>query len=322
MVEAGALGQLALTLGTAVAGAVGERLKKRRGAAKKFEEVEACVSSGKNVIEAFQSVFGKSFDDALGAAKSSDEVPWSYEAGRKEYIKVRKAADFDEYEVLRAELNINLKRVADEYKGTEADLRNYFLGAFKEWMKRYRALIGFQDDAEETFLAIESMLNGNSGTFLEVFRMLQGTGLGTAGALLIVKAALLATSTGVGVVAWITALLAGIPFAQAGALAVGGASLVALSRIKFRPLNAYSASIKTAYGLLDRASSSAAATDAPKPRDRSSKGTRSAKNSGAAKSSKSLPQIPKAPRQPPPERTKRRTASVSAVTRPRKRSGP
>ena len=64
---------------------------------------------------------------------------------------------------------------------------------------------------------------------------------------------LIATSTGVGVVAVISTWLFGIPVVQVGALVDGGGLLFALSRVEFAATNAMSTSVATAYKLLDRA---------------------------------------------------------------------
>ena len=120
-------------------------------------------------------------------------------------------------------------------------------------MERFKELAGHQTNADETFRVIESLLDGKRRNFSDVFRLLQRTGLGTVGALLVIQAGLIATSTGVGIIAAISTWLFGIPVVEVGALVIGGGLLFALSRVEFAATNAMSTSVATAYKLLDRA---------------------------------------------------------------------
>lgn len=250
-----ALSALALEIGVTLAKKVGTSLTSRSKAEESLKKADAMIATGTSAVSALRKAFGTDFDEAMTAALGTGPTTWSFEAGRADYIRVTvpDSAPRDVYRTLRDELNLNLDRVAKGplQKGTEQ--QNYFRGAFREWMERFRELAGRQPDAEQTFQVIESLLDGKRRNFSDVFRLLQRTGLGTIGAMLVIQAVLIATSTGVGIVAVISTWLFGIPVVQVGALVVGGGLLFALSRVEFAATNAMSTSVATAYKLLDRA---------------------------------------------------------------------
>lgn len=252
MAASSILAALAAEVGMNLAKRVVTNLGSKSNADSAFKKVDSLITSGTGALVALQKVFGKDFDSALSQAIPRRSLDWTYEAGRADYT-VLDAVGGKPLTVLRAELNINLDRISRENLQGETEIRNYFIGVFREWMSRYRALVGVDDDAEQTFAAIESLLDGKGRTFAEVFRLFKQTGLGTLGALLVIQAVLIATSTGVGVVAAISTWLFGIPMLQVGALAVSGAVIFALSRAKVTSANALSASVAVAYKLLDRA---------------------------------------------------------------------
>jgi hypothetical protein len=250
-----ALVALGVELGVGLGKRIFSRLVDRPRADEKLKEADALISTGVSAVSALRATFGSDFDSAVSAALDTAPSAWSFESGRADYIKltVQEGDSCGIYKVLRDELNINLDRVARTAIKNKADQWNYFRGAFREWMDRYRLLAGHQSDVEDTFRVIDSLLDGNRRNFADALRLLQRTGLGIAGAVLVLKAAFVATGTGVGLLVAASTWLFGIPMVQVGALAVGGGLLLALSRVEFKPTNAMSASISVAYRLLDRA---------------------------------------------------------------------
>lgn len=250
------LSTLALEIGVTLAKKIGTSLISRPKSEENLRKAEALISTGASAVSALRSAFGTQFDEALTAAVGSPTSDWTYEAGQEDYIRVSvpEGDSRDVYRTLRDELNLNLDRVARVSTRRGSDQKSYFLGAFRMWMDRYRTLAGSDTDAEETFATIESLLDGKKRNFADVFRLLQRTGLGTVGALLVIQAVLIATGTGVGIVTVISTWLFGIPVVQVGALVVGGGLLIALSRMNFATNNAMSTSVAAAYKLLDRAS--------------------------------------------------------------------
>ena len=261
MAVTGALASLAVQIGPAVAKSVVSSLSNRPKGGENLKKVEALITTGTTAVDAFRKIFGSDFHEALNGALGTGQASWTYEAGKADYIRLEtQNDDRDVYQVLRDELNVNLDRIAKTYGKNRTEVQNYFLGVFREWMTRYKELVGSPGDSMQTFEAIESLLDGQKRTLADVFRLLQQTGLGAIGTFLILQAVLVATSTGVGVLAAIHTWLLGIPVVQVGALATGGAVLLALSRIKLTPTNAMSASVSVAYKLLERTADNAKAS--------------------------------------------------------------
>lgn len=262
---------LGAQVGPVLARSITDRLRSAPKADQRIAQVNTLVSAGASAVSAFQRAFGTDFDKVVSELIRNDDAPWVYEAGRSDYIKV----DIDgqvvkpAHQTLRDELNINLDRIARLHGNGTLDVSTYFLGAFRQWMERYRELAGNSDDAEQTFEAINGMLDGKRKTFADAFRLLQQTALGTAGALLIVQGVLVATSTGVGAIAAVAAWLVGIPAGQVAALILSGALVVALSRLKLRVTDGMSASVAAAYKLLDRTAKNAQSPKAQAKRNRS-----------------------------------------------------
>ncbi|WP_029525468.1 hypothetical protein [Polaromonas glacialis] len=225
--------------------------------ASRVEKITALVKNGSTAMAAFQNTFGVvDFDKALTTAIGNGAKGWTYEAGREEYVQIEQIEGSPRLptSLLREELNLNLDRIIRTRGSKDADINNYFIGLFRQWQERYVELIGDSEDSRITFKTVESLLDGRKKSFADVFRMLQKTGLGMAGAALVIQAALIATSTGVGIMVWITTAFVGIPMVQVGALAVAGGLLFGLSRMDFASSNAKSATIAVAYKLLDRCS--------------------------------------------------------------------
>jgi len=222
-----------------------------------LEKVNALIQGGTSTVTAFQEVFGADvFDNALSAAigATTGSGNWTFEAGQQEYVRITKEGKGSRWAValLREELNLNLDRVTRLYGHKNNDTRNYFLGLYREWQKRYIELIGLNADSKSTFETIDNLLDGNKKSFADAFKLLQKTGLGVTGAMLVVNAVLLATSTGVGIVTAITTFAFGIPMVQVGAFAASGLLLIALAKMDFVQSNAESATIAVVYKLLDR----------------------------------------------------------------------
>ena len=193
---------LAAELGTRLAKKVGASLETKPDVSDSFEKVTSLIKTGIAAVDAFDKVFGKDFRDALSEKTDRRLNEFTYEAGRSDYIRIEPAEN-NPHRILRTELNINLDRLSHRQVMSEVELRNYSLGIFREWMDRYNNLIVESDDSKQTFMAIESLLDGRNRTFREVFCLLQKTGLGFLGALLVLIAVHIATSTGVGVIAHI-----------------------------------------------------------------------------------------------------------------------
>jgi len=249
------IGFLGAQIGPALAKSVVASLSKLNKADKRFARVNSLIDTGSTAVEAFSKVFGRDFYTAV-SEWIAPKPDWSYEAARKDYIQLEIVGSGAKsiYQTLRDELNVNLDQIVHVYSRKDENVHNYFLGAFREWMERYRSLVGEDDDATKTFKTIESLLDGTRKNFLDAFKLLQQTGLGTIGAMLLIKAALIASSTGIGLVMSIHIWLLGIPMLLVGIIAVSGVILLALSRVKLAASNARSISIAMAYKLLDRRS--------------------------------------------------------------------
>lgn len=222
-----------------------------------LEKLNALIQGGASTVTAFQEVFGADvFDKALSDANgfNSGSGKWTFEAGQQEYVRITKKEKGNAWAValLREELNLNLDRVTRLYSHKNNDSKNYFLGLYREWQKRYIELIGLSADSKSTFKTVDDLLDGKKKSFADVFKLLQKTGLGVAGTMLVINSVLLATSTGVGVVTAITTFAFGIPMVQVGAFAVSGLLLIALAKMDFVQSNAESATIAVLYKLLDR----------------------------------------------------------------------
>lgn len=222
-----------------------------------LEKLNTLIQGGASTVTAFQEAFGadvfdRALSDAIGSNSGSGK--WSFEAGQQEYVRITKEGNGSAWTValLREELNLNLDRVTRLHSLKNNEAKNYFLGLYREWQKRYIELIGLNADSKNTFETIDNLLDGTKKSFADAFKLLQKTGLGVTGALLVVNAVLLATSTGVGIVTWITTFAFGIPVVQVGAFAASGLLLIALAKMDFVQSNAESATIAVLYKLLDR----------------------------------------------------------------------
>lgn len=251
------IGLIGKEIGLPLAKKLVSGLASGQDSAGRVEKITALVKNGSTAMAAFQDTFGVvDFDKALTTAIGNGAKGWTHEAGRQEYVRIERIEGSHRLptSLLREELNLNLDRIIRIYGSEDSEVNNYFIGLFRQWQERYVELIGDDEDSRSTFKTVESLLDGRRKSFADVFRMLQKTGLGMAGAVLVIQAALIATSTGVGIIAWITTAFMGIPMVQIGALAVAGGLLFGLSRMDFAPSNAKSATIAIAYKLLDRRS--------------------------------------------------------------------
>lgn len=247
---------LAISLATMFGKTAAEKLLQvlgnRKNGSQRLEQAAAALTSGATAIEALKQAFGKDFLSSLNEVLGASQGAFSYEAGTQQYI--RQDADHQSpAQVLRDELNINLDRLT-LLGAKDHDIRNQARGLVAVWGERCRELYGdtHKEEIDATLKVIKRLLNGDSRNYKQIYHLLLTTGLNTAGALMIISAALLATSTGVGVVTAISTFLFGIPLLTVGALILGGAILVMLANKKTRPLDDVSLCVALAYKLLGR----------------------------------------------------------------------
>jgi hypothetical protein len=224
-----------------------------KGSESRFEKVERLVATGRSAVDACKEVFGKDFLSALNQGRPLSPT-WTFEAGQTDYVTVtvRSKKRVARIRALRDEISLNLQRVSELSFRHDSELRSYFLGVMRAWMRRYEDLLGEDVDMRAAFASMDSLLDGRKRSFADALKALQQGGLSTAAALMIIYAVMVATGTGVGVAASVGLFLFGIPVAQVATLAVGGALLAALSRVKFTETNAMSACIAVAYRLLEQ----------------------------------------------------------------------
>lgn len=149
-----------------------------------LEKLNALIQGGTSTVTAFQEVFGADvFDNALSAATGANtgSGQWTFEAGQQDYVRITKKGKGNGWVValLREELNLNLDRVTRLSGHKNNETKNYFLGLYREWQKRYIELIGMNADAESTFKTIDNLLDGKKSRlqmFLDCCRRL---GLGS-----------------------------------------------------------------------------------------------------------------------------------------------
>jgi len=154
---------------------------------------------------------------------------------------------------LRDELNINLDRLS-VMKASNVAVKNHFMGLAQQWRERCEHHFGVshRQDIETTFNTIQKLMKGESYNYRQIYEMLKTTGLGGAGALMLISGVFVATGTGVGVAASISMFLFGIPWLTVGGLVIPGALLLVLGTKKARPSDEISLSVALAYKLLDR----------------------------------------------------------------------
>jgi hypothetical protein len=134
------------------------------------------------------------------------------------------------------------------------DLKNQFLGLVAVWRERCLQFFGstHEQDIESTMSTIDSLLNGHTRNYRQIYELLSKTTLGGVGALMVIAGVLAGTGAGVGVVSAISLFLFGVPWITVGALVLPGALLVILAAKKSRPVDDITLSIALAYRLLDR----------------------------------------------------------------------
>jgi hypothetical protein len=186
----------------------------------------------------------------MGAGKSN----FSYEAGIADYIKADTDAPRPPLMVLRDELNINLDRLSFIETTDKKNLKNHFRGLLHVWRQRYQEMAPahHDPDAKATFAAIDKLLSDDQKTFKDLFQLTSVTSLGVGGSLLVISSVCLATSTGVGVIAAISAFLFGIPWLSVGALAIPGGLMLGLAAMQLGDDQATSACVQLAYKLIER----------------------------------------------------------------------
>lgn len=254
------ISMLAKEIGPNLAGKVIGKLGSGSGSEGKLKKALEATEKGVSLAAALRDNFGDAFDVVLNEAANSGNSGWSFEAGTAEYVKIScEDGNKTPFEILRAELNINLDRLSSTANKNKIDNLNYFRGVFAEWKRRYETLIGVDEDASATFRDMSVLLDGSDRTFKDALIMLAKTTLGATGALMVIAAVMLATSTSVGLITWISTLIFGAPLMSVAALAIPGVLLLALTRVKFGQTHAMSACVALAYKLLERRVASAAA---------------------------------------------------------------
>jgi hypothetical protein len=226
----------------------------RTGSAQRFQQAIALTHSGVSAVGAMRSVFGEDFSRVLSAASGTGDAGWSFEAGRKEYVRLsgQVREPTERLALLREELNTNLDRITSLNRKDERDTKNYVRGVFAEWRNTYTSMCGSDADATSTFEATEKLLDDTKKSFASALRIMMTTALGSVGAVLVVYGLLVGTATGMGVAATISAWLFGIPFGPAAGIAVPGVMLLALAAISLKDRDAVSAAVQILYKLLDR----------------------------------------------------------------------
>ena len=228
-------------------------LLRKKDGAQKLEQASTAMASGLTAVDALKKVFGTDFfavlNDAVGTARNSS---FSYEAGTSAYITLDRAEDPAE-KWLKDELNINLDRLT-VLEVDANDRRNHFRGLMSVWQSRVRNCYT-QDgggDIDQTFAAINSILDGEVRNFRQIYELVSRTGIGGGGTLMLISGVLLATGTGVGIVSTISMFIFGIPWLAVGILVLPGALLVLLAARKSRPTDDFSLAVGLAYKLLQR----------------------------------------------------------------------
>lgn len=228
-------------------------LSKKAKGAEQLKEATDLMQQGATAIEALKQTFGKDFFKTLNEIKNeSGGYKFTYEAGTSEYIKITEQGEYQKYELLRDELNINLDRLSVVEIKNYTELKNYFLGLMSVWQKRCMHYYGEQPDSVRTFAAIELLLRSEKTNYKEIYKLISSTGLGGIGALMVIAGVMLAAGTGVGVLTAISIFIFGIPWLSVGALVLPGSLLVILSRKIQKPGESISMSVAMAYKLLDR----------------------------------------------------------------------
>lgn len=247
------LTKLAAIVGPMIAERIVEWLLASKDGKSKMERVVEAINKGVSVIAALHGEFGDKFLRALSEVMGpKQEHPWTYEAGTADYQKIDpKKTGQEELAALRDELNINLDRLTAAGKVVDDALMNYFRGALSAWRQHYAQVLGLDEDAKQTFAAMDELLDGQKRTFKDVLEIISQTSFGGIGALMVISGVLLATSTGVGLATSISIFLFGIPWVSVGVLVIPGAILLGLSRCKFSSKHAMTTCIKMAYKLLE-----------------------------------------------------------------------
>jgi hypothetical protein len=253
---------LTAIFGTSVGKRLLEALAKRPNASQRMEQAGAAIAKGASAVEALKAAFGNEFMKALTEALgNAPGAGFSYEAGVNAYIKADLGGASDPRRILRDELNLNLDRIALAGTTNKGALKNHFKGALHVWRRRYQELAPdlYTGNVKAVFKDMDRLLDDTEKSFKDVYKLARITGLGVPGALLLIQGVFLATGTGVGIVAAISAFIFGIPWLHVGALVLPGAFMVALAAMHLRDDQAMSACVRLAYKLLDTGAHAATA---------------------------------------------------------------
>lgn len=250
---------LGKVLGPSVAKLIFDALQQKKNGPNRIEKATELIESGSSAISALQQAFGREFLQTLSATMASKSSNFSYEAATEAYIRLPIDSDESTLSILRDEININLDRLTLLDAGNDASIENQFRGLLAIWQARFLDLtqdMNFDRHMiESNFRAMRELLEGGDRNFKDLYRRLSATGIGGVGALMVISGALLATSTGVGVLTAISTFLFGIPMATVGALILPGALLVVLAAHQLKPKHKISACVGLAYKTIDLAKS-------------------------------------------------------------------
>lgn len=223
----------------------------RKNGQTKLEAAAEAMAKGATAIEALRQAFGKEFLPTLNEVLAGNrKAPFAYEAGAQGYIALDEGKPLS-VRILRDELNVNLDRLA-VLDGEHQVLVNQFRGLFATWEARCLDVAKDLNDVDvnATLNTIETLLSGEARNYRQVLEMLTRTALGSTGALMVIAGAFIATSTGVGLLAALTATLFGIPWLTVGSLAIPGLLMVFLAKRGVSPKNELSLAVAAAYQLL------------------------------------------------------------------------
>lgn len=208
---------------------------------------------GVPVLQAMQDAFGDTYFKIVNAAINDGPGPFTYEAGRNDYIKVTFPGN-DKLSIvasLRTELNINLERISKLDIKDNPEIISYFKGIWSEWKKRYIDTLGISENEKKVFDSIDKLLDGRRRNAKQVYMILSRTMFGTVGALLIIKAVLIIMGIGLGVIMNIMIWINGLPFGTIASLILLGTILIALATIQFSNKHIMTTCVQIAYKLLD-----------------------------------------------------------------------
>lgn len=243
-------------LGAPLARNVFERLS-RSATQSRIKDIEALIRAGSTAISALRAVLGRQFDEALLASTTFGPRHWTFEAGRKDYVRLPldPTDDVSACMALREELGLNLARVAALKAADPTDPVSHVRGCLRVWTDRFEQRFRPSASLDRQALSqIRRMLTSAEGRRSKLRRLLGVSGV-AVGLMLLLKAGMLLLSIGVGLLVAIKAWLFGAPFLIIATLFVGGVILTGCglhSSIRPTMQQDLAGAIDSAYGLLDK----------------------------------------------------------------------